>query len=61
MRAWNFNLKLPKKMLNTFVYSDTGTDISERFVPYTVTDIKEIDDTEIPIYLLEKADKRKEK
>jgi hypothetical protein len=44
MRAWKFSLKLPKKKLNTFVYSDTGTDISERFVPHVVSNIKEIDD-----------------
>ena len=44
MRAWNFSLKLPKKKLNTFVYSDTGTDIVDRFVPNVVSNIKEIDD-----------------
>ena len=43
-KAWGFNLKLEKKTIKTFVYSDTGKDIETRFPNHKVTNIKEIDD-----------------
>ena len=43
-KAWEFNLKLEKKTIKTFVYSDTGKDIETRFPNHKVTNIKEIDD-----------------
>ena len=44
LTAWEFNLKLEKKTIKTFVYSDTGKDIASRFPNSTVTNIKEIPD-----------------
>ena len=43
-RAWQFNLKLEKKTIKTFVYSDTGKDIETRFPNHKVTNVKEIPD-----------------
>jgi hypothetical protein len=43
-KAWEFNLKLEKKTIKTFVYSDTGKDIASRFPNYKVTNIKQIPD-----------------
>ena len=43
-KAWEFNLKLEKRTIKTFVYSDTGKDIESRFTNNKVTDIKEIPD-----------------
>ena len=43
-KAWEFNLKLEKKTIKTFVYSDTGKDIETRFPNNKVTNIKEIPD-----------------
>jgi len=43
-KAWEFNLKLEKRTIKTFVYSDTGKDIESRFLNNNVTDIKEIPD-----------------
>ena len=43
-KAWEFNLKLEKRTIKTFVYSDTGKDIVSRFSNNKVTNIKEIDD-----------------
>ena len=43
-KAWQFNLKLEKKTIKTFVYSDTGKDIETRFPNNKVTNIKEIPD-----------------
>ena len=43
-KAWEFNLKLEKRTIKTFVYSDTGKDIESRFPNNNVTDIKEIPD-----------------
>ena len=44
-KAWQFNLKLEKKTIKTFVYSDTGKDIESRFlINNKVTNIKEIPD-----------------
>ena len=43
-KAWEFNLKLEKRTIKTFVYSDTGKDIETRFPNNKVTDIKEIPD-----------------
>ena len=40
-----FGADVPEpKTITTFVYSDTGKDIEQRFVPHKVTDIKEISD-----------------
>ena len=44
-KAWEFNLKLEKRTIKTFVYSDTGKDIESRFTNNKVTNIKEIPDT----------------
>ena len=41
-KAWEFNLKLEKGIIKTFVYSDTGKDIETRFPNNKVTNIKEI-------------------
>ena len=43
-KAWEFNLKLEKRTIKTFVYSDTGKDIESRFTNNKVTNIKEIPD-----------------
>ena len=43
-KAWEFNLKLEKKTIKTFVYSDTGKDIETRFPNHKVTNIKQISD-----------------
>ena len=43
-KCWEFKLKLEKKTIKTFVYSDTGKDIASRFSNYKVTNIKEIND-----------------
>ena len=43
-KCWEFNLKLEKKTIKTFVYSDDGKDIASRFPNNKVTNIKEIDD-----------------
>ena len=42
--CWEFKLKLEKKTIKTFVYSDDGKDIASRFPNNKVTNIKEIDD-----------------
>ena len=40
-----FGADVPEpKTITTFVYSDTGKDIEQRFTPHKVTDIKEIKD-----------------
>ena len=40
-----FGADVPEpRTIETFVYSDTGTDIEKRFTPHRVTDIKEITD-----------------
>jgi|TARA_A100001391_G_scaffold58457_1_gene36112 hypothetical protein len=44
-KCWEFDLDLKTRKIKTFVYSDTGTDIQERFTKgYEVSNIKEIDD-----------------
>jgi hypothetical protein len=43
-KCWEFKLKLEKKTIKTFVYSDDGKDIALRFPDNKVTNIKEIDD-----------------
>ena len=43
-KCWEFKLKLEKKTIKTFVYSDTGKDIASRFSNHKVTNIKEIND-----------------
>ena len=43
-KCWEFNLKLEKKTIKTFVYSNDGKDIEARFPGNKVTNIKEIDD-----------------
>tara|TARA_B100000941_G_C28384844_1_gene489415 strand:- start:545 stop:715 length:171 start_codon:yes stop_codon:yes gene_type:complete len=44
MKAFEFNLKMKDRTIKTFVYSETGLDIEERFPNMTVSDIKETDD-----------------
>ena len=44
IRCWEFKLKLEKKTIKTFVYSDTGKDIEGRFPNNKVTNIKQIPD-----------------
>ena len=41
-KCWEFKLKLEKKTIKTFVYSDDGKDIISRFPNNKVTNIKEI-------------------
>ena len=43
-KAWEFKLKLEKKTIKTFVYSDTGKDIEARFPNHKITNIKQIPD-----------------
>jgi|TARA_B100001013_G_scaffold192196_1_gene116055 hypothetical protein len=47
-QAWSFKLKFmhPAKVrtIKTFVYSDTGEDIEQRFAPNMVSNIKRIKD-----------------
>ena len=43
-KCWEFNLKLEKKTIKTFVYSNDGKDIQARFPNNKVTNIKKIDD-----------------
>ena len=43
-KCWEFKLKLEKKTIKTFVYSDDGKDIELRFPNNKITNIKEIDD-----------------
>jgi hypothetical protein len=43
-KCWEFKLKLEKKTIKTFVYSNDGKDIELRFPNNKVTNIKEIDD-----------------
>ena len=43
-KCWEFKMKLEKKTIKTFVYSDNGKDIASRFPNNKVTNIKEIND-----------------
>ena len=43
-KCWEFKMKLEKKTIKTFVYSDDGKDIEARFPNNKITNIKEIDD-----------------
>ena len=43
-KCWEFKLKLKKKTIKTFVYSDDGKDIVSRFPNNKVTNIKKITD-----------------
>ena len=43
-KCWEFKLKLKKKTIKTFVYSDNGKDIEARFPNNKITNIKEIND-----------------
>ena len=43
-KCWEFKLKLEKKTIKTFVYSDDGKDIELRFPNNKITNIKEIND-----------------
>ena len=43
-KCWEFKLKLKKKTIKTFVYSDDGKDIAPRFPNNKITNIKEIKD-----------------
>ena len=44
-KCWQIELKLPNKTIKTFVYSDTGKDIDNRFkAQYSCKVLDEIDD-----------------
>jgi len=43
-KCWEFKMKLEKKTIKTFVYSDDGKDIASRFPNNKITNIKEIND-----------------
>jgi len=43
-KCWEFKMKLEKKTIKTFVYSDDGKNIASRFPNNKVTNIKEIND-----------------
>ena len=43
-KCWEFKMKLEKKTIKTFVYSDDGKDIEARFPNNKITNIKEIND-----------------
>ena len=43
-KCWEFKMKLEKKTIKTFVYSDNGKDIEARFPNNKITNIKEIND-----------------
>ena len=43
-KAWQIELKLPKGMIKTHVYSDTGEDIVRRFPDMDCKVLGEIDD-----------------
>ena len=59
-KCWEFNLKLEKKTIKTFVYSDNGKDIASRFPNNKVTNIKEIDDPLKDVAWTDLKPKRKE-
>ena len=59
-KCWEFKLKLEKKTIKTFVYSDTGKDIESRFPNNKVTNIKEINDPLKDIAWPDLKTKRKE-
>jgi hypothetical protein len=59
-KCWEFKLKLEKKTIKTFVYSDTGKDIESRFPNNKITNIKEIDDPLKDIAWPDLKPKRKE-
>jgi len=39
MQAWSFTLELANRTIKTYVYSDTGKDIEQRFPNCTVSNI----------------------
>ena len=44
-KCWKIELKFPsEKKIDTFVYSDTGEDIADRFPNWKIKVIKEIND-----------------
>lgn len=47
-KRWKFNLDTGTRQFETWVYSDTGTDIEKRFIPHKVTNIKEIKQPDLP-------------
>ena len=59
-KCWEFNLKLEKKTIKTFVYSNDGKDIASRFPNNKVTNIKEIDDPLKDVAWTDWKPKRKE-
>ena len=60
IKCWEFKLKLEKKTIKTFVYSDDGKDIASRFPNNKVTNIKEIDDPLKDVAWTDLKPKRKE-
>ena len=59
-KCWEFKMKLEKKTIKTFVYSDNGKDIASRFPNNKVTNIKEIDDPLKDVAWTDWKPKRKE-
>ena len=59
-KCWEFKLKLEKKTIKTFVYSDDGKDIALRFPNNKVTNIKEIADPLKDVAWTDWKPKRKE-
>ena len=59
-KCWEFKLKLEKKTIKTFVYSDNGKDIASRFPNNKVTNIKEINDPLNDVAWTDLKPKRKE-
>jgi len=41
-KIFEFDLDTGTKQIKTWVYSETGLDIEERFTPFKVTNIKEV-------------------
>jgi hypothetical protein len=59
-KCWEFKLKLEKKTIKTFVYSDDGTDVTSRFPNNKITNIKEIADPLKDVAWTDWKPKRKE-
>ena len=58
-KTWQFELNIEQipfgadisepRQITTFVYSDTGKDIEQRFIPHKVSNIKEIKDPNVDV------------
>jgi hypothetical protein len=43
MYTWSFKIKINHKIIETYVYSELGTDIKNRFPNYEITSIRKLD------------------